>query len=369
MCRGSADAPTLLRRCFACGRCRRNPHTNKQTVAQGHLDEVQELKRGGTKLTGARLGWPFSLAGVAQRARTLAPKGPKPRCSRRVCVCGIFASGFWTPRRGRSPTTGRIRCLAAQRQASQRHTHGCRDALCVRACVEWRAEHETGDDRRLVILEGQVLGEGAFSRVCKVRRVNRPGPLPLRHALGSTAALAARRPPPAARCSPLRSLLRGPGHQGVCCVCAVCIWSISSGGPEPYYRAYQMSRGAEAQRGVPRRRVCVCKQVVEETTQRQFAMKRMAKTAALQCPDHVFCEQRITRNMAHPFCIRQYASFQVRAPLRARSRRGCLCRRRRRDGHRSRRASPVRRPHLGRQGQSEIGVGGRRRTAKHRTAW
>ncbi len=57
--------------------------------------------------------------------------------------------------------------------------------------------------------------------------------------------------------------------------------------------------------------VYVLTQVSEETTGRLFAMKRMAKSAALQCPDHVFCEQRITRNMAHPFCLRQYASFQV----------------------------------------------------------
>ncbi len=34
-----------------------------------------------------------------------------------VCVWGGFAS-VWKPRRGRSPTTGRIRCLGAQRQAS-----------------------------------------------------------------------------------------------------------------------------------------------------------------------------------------------------------------------------------------------------------
>jgi hypothetical protein len=32
-------------------------------------------------------------------------------------------------------------------------------------------------------------------------------------------------------------------------------------------------------------------QASEETTGRQFAMKRMTKTAALQCPEHVFCEQ------------------------------------------------------------------------------
>ena len=36
----------------------------------------------------------------------------------------------------------------------------------------------------------------------------------------------------------------------------------------------------------------------------------MRKSAVVQCPEHVFCEQTITRNTAHPFCIRQYASFQ-----------------------------------------------------------
>ena len=45
--------------------------------------------------------------------------------------------------------------------------------------------------------------------------------------------------------------------------------------------------------------------VVEETQQRAYAMKRMRKATVLQCPDHVFCEQLITRNTAHPFCIRQ----------------------------------------------------------------
>lgn len=49
----------------------------------------------------------------------------------------------------------------------------------------------------------------------------------------------------------------------------------------------------------------------EETSGRQYAMKRMRKSAVVQCPEHVFCEQAITRNTAHPFCIRQYASFQV----------------------------------------------------------
>jgi len=36
----------------------------------------------------------------------------------------------------------------------------------------------------------------------------------------------------------------------------------------------------------------------------------MRKSAVVQCPEHVYCEQAITKNVAHPFCIRQYASFQ-----------------------------------------------------------
>lgn len=52
--------------------------------------------------------------------------------------------------------------------------------------------------------------------------------------------------------------------------------------------------------------------MAEEATGRQYALKRMRKAAVVQCPEHVFCEQAITRNTAHPFCIRQYASFQAR---------------------------------------------------------
>ncbi|CAK0742420.1 hypothetical protein CVIRNUC_001395 [Coccomyxa viridis] len=55
--------------------------------------------------------------------------------------------------------------------------------------------------------------------------------------------------------------------------------------------------------------------VSEETSGRQYAMKRMRKSAVVQCPEHVFCEQAITRNTAHPFCIRQYASFQDKLHL------------------------------------------------------
>lgn len=50
--------------------------------------------------------------------------------------------------------------------------------------------------------------------------------------------------------------------------------------------------------------------LIDESTSRIYAMKRMRKSSVVQCPEHVFCEQTITRNVAHPFCIRQYASFQ-----------------------------------------------------------
>ncbi|EFN51455.1 hypothetical protein CHLNCDRAFT_49225 [Chlorella variabilis] len=50
--------------------------------------------------------------------------------------------------------------------------------------------------------------------------------------------------------------------------------------------------------------------VSEQTMGRTYALKRMRKSAVAQCPEHVFCEQTITRNLTHPFCIRQYASFQ-----------------------------------------------------------
>lgn len=48
----------------------------------------------------------------------------------------------------------------------------------------------------------------------------------------------------------------------------------------------------------------------EAVSKRQYALKRMRKIGVVQCPDHVFCEQAITKQMAYPFCIRQYASFQ-----------------------------------------------------------
>lgn len=63
----------------------------------------------------------------------------------------------------------------------------------------------------------------------------------------------------------------------------------------------------------------------QETTSRQYALKRMRKSAVVQCPEHVYCEQAITSNTAHPFCIRQYASFQVQHALQPAHSSGLRC--------------------------------------------
>ncbi len=47
----------------------------------------------------------------------------------------------------------------------------------------------------------------------------------------------------------------------------------------------------------------------------------MRKAAVVQCPEHVFCEQAITRNTAHPFCIRQYECERAPAYVRRGERR------------------------------------------------
>lgn len=60
--------------------------------------------------------------------------------------------------------------------------------------------------------------------------------------------------------------------------------------------------------------------VTEASTGRAFALKRITKSAALQCPEHIFCEQHISKNCANAFCMRQYASFKVRAGCCT-----CLC--------------------------------------------
>ncbi len=48
----------------------------------------------------------------------------------------------------------------------------CDHALCMCVCLH-HTEEETPEDRKLVILEGEVLGEGAFSRVSKVSRIHK----------------------------------------------------------------------------------------------------------------------------------------------------------------------------------------------------
>ena len=43
---------------------------------------------------------------------------------------------------------------------------------------------------------------------------------------------------------------------------------------------------------------------------RTFALKRMRKCAVMSTPEHIYCEQNITRELKHFTCMRQHASFQ-----------------------------------------------------------
>eukprot|EP00958_Prasinococcus_capsulatus_P017419 scaffold1969_cov417-Prasinococcus_capsulatus_cf.AAC.3 len=50
--------------------------------------------------------------------------------------------------------------------------------------------------------------------------------------------------------------------------------------------------------------------VVHKQTGREYALKRMRMVDVMHCPEHVFCEQRITRIIQHPMIIRQYGTFK-----------------------------------------------------------
>ena len=51
------------------------------------------------------------------------------------------------------------------------------------------------------------------------------------------------------------------------------------------------------------------------STGRRYALKKMAKAAVAACPEHVFCEQAVSRAALHAFCVRTYACFQDRRNL------------------------------------------------------
>lgn len=60
-------------------------------------------------------------------------------------------------------------------------------------------------------------------------------------------------------------------------------------------------------------RASACAQVYhvrDESTRREYALKKMRKTDLMGCSEHVFCEQHITRLIENPFVVKQYASFQ-----------------------------------------------------------
>ena len=42
----------------------------------------------------------------------------------------------------------------------------------------------------------------------------------------------------------------------------------------------------------------------------RYALKRMRKVAVMSTPEHIYCEQTITKELKHFTCMRQHASFQ-----------------------------------------------------------
>ncbi len=98
--------------------------------------------RGLRRRHGPEVAIPAMHKSNARKQRTASPRACAAQLlvpsSTVCCVCVWDFASVWTPRRGRSPTTGRIRCPAAQRQASQRHTH----TVCWRT-VCWQSKRET----------------------------------------------------------------------------------------------------------------------------------------------------------------------------------------------------------------------------------
>ena len=63
-------------------------------------------------------------------------------------------------------------------------------------------------------------------------------------------------------------------------------------------------------RGAPQGGTAIVRRVKDVITGRSYAMKAMLKDAVAATRAHVYSEQAITRSLQHPFCLRQYASFQ-----------------------------------------------------------
>ncbi len=113
-------------------------------------DVARVLPQGGAVQVSAPHGaGPWTPAAALARTHT-APAAATARMYVRACVvCAWDFASVWTPRRGRSPASGRVRCLAAQRQASQKHTHRCRGVFptvaCACACAQGRVHVQESD--------------------------------------------------------------------------------------------------------------------------------------------------------------------------------------------------------------------------------
>lgn len=104
----------------------------RSIVCDGHLDEVVELRRGGQKMAG---GWRPRRAG---QGVGFGWEG---------LMCAV------------TPAGGRDQTGAAEDSGSD---------WPVACCLRPTAAELRDAERKLVLVEGELLGEGAFSRVCKV---------------------------------------------------------------------------------------------------------------------------------------------------------------------------------------------------------
>lgn len=109
-----------------------------------------------------------------------------------------------------------------------------------------------------MLTEGAVLGGGAFSRVSIVTGAG------VLHCLHSIPLLAQRHP--------VRS---GCGCSNIFLMVTAAPDGANSDCKKHAYELMQMR----------------CLGLAEETTRRVYALKRMRKSAVVQCPEHVFCEQ------------------------------------------------------------------------------
>ena len=131
-------------------------------MAKGHLDEVQELRKGGTKITGARVEEGGGGQGEERGCRGSLGHGAglSHTSEDSKGMDGLHISSNRSVRGDDDDTSA---------------THDGDDDWCAQTCqpplacpARFRPPAEAAAEKALVLIEGELLGEGAFSKVVKV---------------------------------------------------------------------------------------------------------------------------------------------------------------------------------------------------------